>query len=272
MRPPMTMAPATTSSPAAAFTRALAFERAMRVASGLTQPIPGGLLVADGAHPLVWDVNTLWIDEPAAATAAELVDEARVRQGALGLLHRSVVVQDEAAWRRMWPGFARAGYTRDVHAVMRHAGPVPPPPGHEVVEGPGRAALEAAVTAYVMAEPFGADPEAARQVVAHVLRTPAEARERWFAVVRDGAVAAYARLWEADGVAQVEDVVTLAPWRRQGLARAVVTAATRAALAAGPELLFIVADDEDWPKDLYASLGYATVGRIALFRQVPAAD
>jgi predicted N-acetyltransferase YhbS len=49
--------------------------------------------------------------------------------------------------------------------------------------------------------------------------------------------------------------------RRRGLARAACSAALDAAIAAGHELVFIVADDEDWPKELYAKLGFDVVGR-----------
>ena len=39
------------------------------------------------------------------------------------------------------------------------------------------------------------------------------------------------------------------------------TPAVEAALDTGHELVFIVADDEDWPKDLYERLGFGPVGR-----------
>jgi hypothetical protein len=44
-----------------------------------------------------------------------------------------------------------------------------------------------------------------------------------------------------------------------------VTAAVDAALAMGHELIFIVADEDDWPKDLYARLGFDPVGRAWAF-------
>lgn len=268
----MTTTPATTSSHRdPAYHRALAFECAMRAADGLATAIPRGLLIADGANPLVWDVNTLWIDDADGVTADELVAEARRLQGPLGLAHRSVLVADEADWGRLTPGLEDAGYMLEVNVVMRHDGSPVPAPDVEVGH-PEQAALETAVAAYIAGEPFGTDPEAARQVLTHVVRRPAGADERWFSVVRSGEVVAYARLWHADGVAQVEDVVVLPSWRRQGFGRAVVAAATRAGLGLDPELLFIVAADDDWPKDLYAELGYAPVGRLALFRQIPAVD
>jgi hypothetical protein len=43
-----------------------------------------------------------------------------------------------------------------------------------------------------------------------------------------------------------------------------------AALAAGHELIFVVADDEDWPKDLYAKLGFDPVGKAWNFTRPPA--
>ena len=43
------------------------------------------------------------------------------------------------------------------------------------------------------------------------------------------------------------------------------SAATRAALDAAPELLFIVADDADWPKELYGRIGYAPIGTKSVY-------
>lgn len=269
----MTMTPPTTSSRRdPAYARALDFERAMRIASGLAWPIPRGLLIADPAHPLVWDVNTLWLDDVGDAAADELVREAHRLQAPAGLAHRSVAVVDEDDWSRLAPGFSDAGYMQQVNAVMVHRGVPPAAPAEDVDTDADPALVAPAAAAYIAGEPFGADRDAASQVLSHVLRRPGGVEERWCTISRDGAVVAYARLWQAADVAQVEDVVVLEPWRRQGLGRAVVAAATRAALELSPELLFIVADDDDWPKDLYASLGYEPVGRLAIFRQVPAAD
>ena len=42
----------------------------------------------------------------------------------------------------------------------------------------------------------------------------------------------------------------------RGVARSVVLAACDAAKAAGATRIFILADDEDWPKQLYERLGF----------------
>ena len=52
--------------------------------------------------------------------------------------------------------------------------------------------------------------------------------------------------------------------RGRGLGRHVWTAALQAAEASDPELVFIVADREDWPRELYAKLGFAPMGTFHL--------
>ena len=73
-----------------------------------------------------------------------------------------------------------------------------------------------------------------------------------------GTPAAHASLLCGDGVAQLEDVATLSAARGGGLARAVCSMALDA--AEGAELTFLVADAEDWPRELYAKLGFDPVG------------
>ena len=55
---------------------------------------------------------------------------------------------------------------------------------------------------------------------------------------------------------QIETVDTLEEHRGRGLARATVLVALGEAKASGCDLVFLVADEEDWPKQLYAKLGF----------------
>ncbi len=76
----------------------------------------------------------------------------------------------------------------------------------------------------------------------------------------DGALAGITLVFSDGPVAQVEDVYVIPEARGRGYARALVTRA--AALACEDhDLSFIVADDNDWPKQLYAKLGFEPVGR-----------
>ena len=121
-------------------------------------------------------------------------------------------------------------------------------------------------------EPGTAAPEARRQVMAHNRHIGELLGERCFAAYAGDDVCAYAKLRHRDGIAQVEDVAVLPEHRGAGLGRLVTSAALAAGLALEPELLFIAADDEDWPKELYARLGFDPAGRIAGFLRPPAPD
>jgi GNAT superfamily N-acetyltransferase len=66
-------------------------------------------------------------------------------------------------------------------------------------------------------------------------------------------------------VASVEAVVTRREHRQQGLARAAVSLALRAAGEWGADLIVVGADADDWPQLMYASLGFRALGRRWLF-------
>jgi ribosomal protein S18 acetylase RimI-like enzyme len=83
---------------------------------------------------------------------------------------------------------------------------------------------------------------------------------RFFAVEVDGVVASYTDLYQDGADAQVEDVGTLPEHRGRGYATAVVLAAIAAARADGAEFVFLVADLDDWPKELYRKLGFDELG------------
>src|SRR3989442_1745057 len=80
-------------------------------------------------------------------------------------------------------------------------------------------------------------------------------------------LAACCRLLAGDGIGQVEDVGTAPAARRQGLARAVVAAATAASHAAGHELTFLNCDADGWVSDFYASLGFEPIGVVHNFHR-----
>ena len=74
--------------------------------------------------------------------------------------------------------------------------------------------------------------------------------------------------WGADiyshgGVTQIEDVLTATRHRGRGHARTLMTALL--AEAAGSELVFLVADADDWPREFYARLGFEPVGHTHSF-------
>jgi predicted GNAT family acetyltransferase len=111
--------------------------------------------------------------------------------------------------------------------------------------------------------------DAGAQIIEHHRDIGALLHERYFAAFDGDAVCAYAKLRHRDGVAQVEDVVVLPEQRGNGLGRLVTTAALAAGMQLAPELLFIAADDDDWPKQLYERLGFEPVGRTRMYHLLP---
>jgi ribosomal protein S18 acetylase RimI-like enzyme len=67
-------------------------------------------------------------------------------------------------------------------------------------------------------------------------------------------------LYVHQGAAEIDAVHTMTRFRNRGGARAVVTAAIEAAGSAGADLIWLLADANDWPKELYGKLGFDAIG------------
>lgn len=220
-----------------------------------------------------YDRNLLWVAGDGAELDAAAIDAHAERLlGGAGMTHRRILVEPDAD-TRLRPGLTALGYDAGTHLfqVFPSDG-VPPEPvaGVTVTEASVDDVL-AAAEAYLKTDPdtpYGRDPRTREHLLEHYRGYgPTGADERRFVVREDGRVVAWARLWTRAGgdEAQVEDVVVLAPYRGRGYGRAIVTAATRAALEASPSLLFIMADADDWPKALYERLGYVTTGGLGVY-------
>jgi ribosomal protein S18 acetylase RimI-like enzyme len=204
----------------------------------------------------VWVLNQLSVD--ATTDADGLI-------GALDELyshlpHRRAFVESAEVGERLAPDVRAAGWLveRDVFMVLRRERDRDAQPGlaHEVDEATIRA-----VEAQTIAEEPHGEPAMVQQLLASRAAFGRAGGARYFVAASDGVDGCHATLYSDGVVAQIEDVGTLRALRRRGLARAACSAALDAAIAAGHELVFIVADDEDWPKDLYTRLGFDAVGR-----------
>ncbi len=211
----------------------------------------------------VWALNFLDVHEP--ADADELAAEADRLQD--GLEHRKVNVDDEELGRRLEPGFATLGWRTERLIVMVHRGRAVRS-ALEVRELSG-VELEQAWAEGVRGEAFGTDEDVVRQLVDHRHAIAAAVPTRYFAAVADGRPVSSCELYARDGIAQIESVATLEPYRGRGLARAVVLTAAREARLAGAEIVFLVADADDWPRHLYRKLGFETIGVDYRFLRTP---
>jgi ribosomal protein S18 acetylase RimI-like enzyme len=222
------------------------------------EPFDHGHALFRADLPRVYDENFLRVDRDLdELDAGELAAVADRLQGGAGLAHRKAVIPDEEAGERLSKGFTRLRWRQSVLLTMGHNGDGLPEPDHEVRE-PGQDALSAArVRAF--ADDLGSG--AAAQVAGHLELMSSVVATRAFSVLVDDEPVSWCVLYEEDGVGQIDDVVTGMAHRRRGYGRAVVQAAVRASLESGNEFTFIVADDDDWPKEMYAGLGFEPLGR-----------
>ncbi|TXK41164.1 GNAT family N-acetyltransferase [Nonomuraea sp. C10] len=232
------------------FLRGFARRRAPRVV-----PVPCGFGVLDDRYAASYDDNKLVVwhgEDPRAVLAA-----AEEVLGARG--HRMVCVLDDRLGREFAPAFAAAGYRHEENVLMAYCGDPPRVPHAEE--------LSLAVLLPVLRETWRETlPDAGDEVIEQLARR-AETRLRGagrvgFRGVRTsgGEIAARADLYVHDGVAQIEDLVTAVPHRGRGHARALMLSLLAEATAAAG-LVFLVADAGDWPREFYARLGFAEIGR-----------
>jgi ribosomal protein S18 acetylase RimI-like enzyme len=265
----------TTKADAEALARAIAFARSADAgAAERAEPHPWGVALHDAAHPHTYVLNTLVIDRRLdAGTGADAV-AAELDRLYGGLGHRRVMVDDDATGGRVADGLREHGYTASAELVMvldragdggraregERAGASRRPLARECTE----AELRAVERAFMLEE--GRERDIADEVLdARATVCATRPGTRFFAAAHDGRDVASATLYSDGAVAQIEDVGVLPGARGHGLGRAVVAAAMDAAVSAPHELVFIVGDEGDWPKDLYARMGFRPVGRTWAF-------
>jgi len=238
--------------------RIVAMERwAQEATATRIEPWRFGSAIFTDDFPGRYDSNFLRVERPVgAATPAALAAEADRLQAALG--HREVVVPDAVEGARLAAGFRDLGYVveRLAHMVLRTTSADQPAFAvREVSPQDLRPTLLATNLAIAGMSQADAEMLADFRPV-----SAARAGTRYFAVELDGVLASYCELYLHEGVAQVEDVNTLEAFRNRGAGRAVVLGAIAAARAAGADLIWLVADANDWPRHLYAKLGFVQVG------------
>ena len=214
--------------------------------------------------PRVWSLNYLLVERDLdEATAEALAAEADELLGGAGLRHRKVEVLDEAAGERLAGEFQALGWHVERDLVQPHRRPADREVDISFVEEVDTETL-APVWAEAMRKDFGSDDDVIRQLTEHK-QVLAVAGARFFAARVDGVLASYCDLYSDGQTAQIEAVQTLERFRNKGLARAVVSGALAASEAEGHDLTFLLADEADWPKQLYEKLGFDVVGSVYEF-------
>ena len=243
---------------AAAHADALDFERGYSErAAARAASHPLGVTLRDDAVPRAHMLNLLRVTVH-EATPTELTAALDALQG--HLLHRAAYVEHDALGHALAAPLREQGFVVERHLYMTLRRGRDRDAGQGLAEEVDEATHAAVETTTTRERPHGGDVEVVRQLAWARAALRAAVATRSFVGSTDGVRAATATLLSRGAVAQLEDVATLTAHRRRGLARAVCSAAVDAALAAGSALVFVVANDDDWPKELYGKLGFEAAG------------
>jgi GNAT superfamily N-acetyltransferase len=233
--------------------------------AGEVRPIAAGLVITTPSLPGVWSVNQLRVTEPLEFDSlVELADRELVSTG-----YRHIAVEDQASGPRLEPAFRAAGWKveRDLLMVLLDASDRSVDTS-VVVDADEDEAMELMRRWHVGDASQAADEnEIAELVEYNRLEGRAQAARQLGVRSREGELVAIAQLRSDGTTAQVEDVFTLPEARGRGHARALLTRAVELAREAQHELIFITADDQDWPKLLYQRIGFRPAGHIWQFHR-----
>ena len=244
--------------------RCISFLREVdRRAAGRQVPFRFGTAYLRSELPKVWSRNYLSLEHDLDdVTAGLLATEADRVLGEAGVAHRKIEVFDAEAGERLAPALAKLGWQVECDVVMVAARPPDREPDLSVAEEVSHEQLVPAWAEANRSEGHIDDEEVIHQL-AEGKRVLASAIDvRFLAARANGEIGAYCELYSLGGTGQIENVLTLERYRNRGLARALVLQALATSRAEGNDLTFLLANRDDWPKELYRKLGFDEVGHI----------
>ena len=241
------------------YERASAFvERTTRLIADQFQAVPGGAAVLTPSLPAVWWLNQLRVTEPLSTEEVlSLADEALAE-----LPYRQLYVVNERTGRELEHALRPPDWSSERDVIMAlERDPDRIVDTASVTEVGEEPMLELMGRWHMEGPAAGRTPSALAQLLEHTRREGRALGDRNFAVKgARGEPLAMTKLRSDGVIAQIEDVYTTPEARGRGYARALVTRAVAEARAMDHELVFIVADDNDWPRRLYRRLGFEPVG------------
>jgi GNAT superfamily N-acetyltransferase len=225
-------------------------------------PVAPGWVARTRSLPEIWTLNQLRLTAPASPT--EAIALAEEHQSDLAFRH---IVVEHAGTAAELERALRNGRWRVDREVMM----VLSAEGDQQAETAAPIDLDEGQMLTLMRRWFAEErretgPSTLGQLEEYNRREGALWHEERFGVIgSSGAPAAVTKLRTDGTIGWIEDVYTVPEERGRGHARMLVTHATALARSAGYELIFVIADDKDWPKNLYYKIGFRPLGTIWIF-------
>ena len=212
------------------------------------EPWEHGTVLRATRYPDYWDYNLVRVEDDAELSAGELV---RVANEALsGLAHRRVGFEVASAGESLRTDLEALGWKTTRLVWMRHEGHVDPVSSPDIEQVAYDAVRHLRVDWYREDFPGVDAADGLEQEREISMARGAEV----YAAFERGAPVGFSQLERAGVTAEVTSVFVHSDHRGRGLG----TALTRAAIDAGGDAtdLWIVADDEGRPKEIYSRLGF----------------
>jgi ribosomal protein S18 acetylase RimI-like enzyme len=228
----------------------------------VVEPWEHGTVYRATRYPGYYDINVVWIAGDPRLSAEELVAEA---DRALGdLEHRRLDFERVEAAERVRPPLEEAHWESSRLSWMRHEAPLPPGPALEVEEVDYDDVLDLRLTWH--GEDFP-DLDDTRDYIAGAREHAMTRRVQVIAARAGEELVAFTQLERTAGGAEITHVYVRPEHRGSGLG----TALTRAAIEAAGEVddLWIIADDDGRPKQLYTRLGFRPAWTSMEFLRAP---
>jgi RimJ/RimL family protein N-acetyltransferase/predicted GNAT family acetyltransferase len=239
------------------------FRRAVeRTAAERRVPTVHGTGLFADSVPNVYDANYLSIDEPAGNPDAVAAETDAVMEP---FHHRRAILQQEDDSTA--EALVHEGYVASTHLVLAHSREPDRRVDTSMIREIEFEQLIPARTAATLSEPWGDDEIAsqlndAKRLIMRAVPT------RFFAAIVDDRVAAYCEIRSDGRTAQIEDVEAVRAYRGRGLGRAIVQHALDVARREH-DVVFLEALADDWPRLLYARLGFDEVDRREFLTKFP---
>lgn len=243
-----------------AYERALTWRTAeLAQLCDLAEPWEYGTIWRASSFPKYWACNLVRVERPPAMSAGELVELAE--QALAGLGHRRIDFDIEPGALR--GEFEALGWRSWRLVLMRHEHDPAPAVSHDVEEVAFEATRDLQISWHAEDYPgheLGDHLEEAAEV-ARLRKT------RSFAVLEDGKPIGYSTLEQIGNQAEVASVYVRPEHRGRGIGAAL----TSAAIVSGRDYddLFICADDDGRPKQLYERLGFRPAWTMTEFLRLP---
>ncbi len=242
--------------------RARAWRDASHVAvcDALT-PWAGGTVVRASRYPTYWYYNAVRVERDTGMSCAELI--AFADEALDGLAHRKIDFDDVAQAERLRGEFDAADWQSRRLVLMRHETATSLSSPHTVEEVPFDA-TEPLRVAWHNEDFPGVPPD---RHLEDERELAGRRGDRILAVVEAGNAVGFSQLLTSGTAAEVTDVYVDSVHRGAGIGTALTLGAIE--LAAGAQDLWILADDEDRPKELYKRLGFRPVWCFMRFLRLP---